>query len=106
MLLILAGCLLHNRLDCFYFSFSGIVGFIYIWRWNPDRKFPDWDIFSGLTLPLLLCFGTYVSSLKIERKVIHYVLYQTIIFSFNYLFWLLAYSHIKGAEYPLYFMEL
>ncbi len=101
-----------NRLepDSPFLLWSGILAgfyFIYSMLWNPDRKFPwDWDIFSGLTLPLLLCFGTYVSSLKIERKVIHYVLYQTIIFSFNYLFWLLAYSHIKGAEYPLYFMEL
>ncbi len=82
-----------------------LTGFylIYTLVWHPDRAFPaDWDIFSGLTIPLALTLGIYLAHLRLPDKAIQYILYQSIAFSSLFLLLQLLRNHFKITEWPLF----
>lgn len=76
---------------------------IYSLLWNPDRPYPsDWDIFSGLSIPLMLWVSLRVEKLKIEEAVKHVILYQVVVFSWMYTGWIIVHNHLDGLAQPLY----
>jgi hypothetical protein len=82
-----------------------LAGFysIYTVVWHPDRAFPaDWDIFSGLTIPLLLVFWQIIPKRATPISAICYIGYQSIVFSGLYLLLQLIRNHIKISEWPLF----
>ena len=81
-----------------------LAGFylIYTIVWRPDRAYPaDWDIFSGLTVPLILTLGAMTARLRYSIPVLQYTLYQSIVFSGLYLFLQVLRNHLKISEWPL-----
>ncbi|MBZ0256811.1 hypothetical protein K8I31_12165 [bacterium] len=71
--------------------------------WRPDRLFPiDWDLFSGLTIPLMLFAGGLVSRMRMSKDAVMYILYQATTFSFLYLILQLARNHFKVTDWPLF----
>ncbi len=75
--------------------------FIYTVLWHPDRAFPaDWDIFSGLTIPILLVFWQIIPKRATPKTAICYTGYQSIVFSGLYLLLQLLRNHIKISEWP------
>jgi hypothetical protein len=82
-------------LAVFYFAYSI--------TWRPDRLFPiDWDLFSGLTIPLVLLIGGIVSRMKISKEAALYLIYQAAAFSYLYLFLQLLRNHFKITTWPLF----
>ncbi len=76
---------------------------IYTLVWHPDRAFPaDWDIFSGLTIPLILVLGIYLANLNLPKQAIRYILYQSIVFSLLFLVLQILRNHWKITEWPLF----
>ena len=81
---------------------AGMYG-LYSLVWRADRPMPsDWDIFSGVTLPLVLTLGRYWTRLALPQPVIAYVLYQCCVFSGGYVVLLLLRNHFKVTEWPLF----
>ena len=75
---------------------------IYSVVWNPDRHFPaDWDLFSGLTIPMILLISQCVSRLPLRRETIVYLYYQAVVFSGCYLLIQLLRNHFRITEWPM-----
>lgn len=76
---------------------------VYSLTWNPDRPMPsDWDIFSGLTIPVILSMVIVVTRLRLPEKAIHYLLYQALAFSAAYTLLQLILNHIRITDWPMY----
>lgn len=76
---------------------------IYSIVWHPDRKYPaDWDIFSGLTIPMAIVLCQRLTTSRLSQEAIRYILYQATVFSGLYLIWIMVHNHIKGLDWVLY----
>jgi hypothetical protein len=73
---------------------------LYSLLWHADRPLAkDWDIFSGVTLPLVLVCMVLVSRVKKNQQAIEYCLYQAIIFSGTYLLLQILRNHFRVTPY-------
>lgn len=76
---------------------------VYSLTWHPDRPFPaDWDIFSAVTIPVMLLLSMTISRLRISEKAVEYILYQTSVFSVAYLIFQVLRNHLKVTDWPEY----
>lgn len=76
---------------------------IYSMIWHPDRPYAmDWDIFSGVTIPVVLLLATLITRLKLSAACIQFILYQSVVFSFMFLSMQLLRNHTKITEWPLF----
>lgn len=74
---------------------------IYSLTWRPDRHFPaDWDLFSGLTIPLILLLSLFLVQSKLPKPAINYILYQCTVFSGTYAFLQILRNHLEVSEWP------
>lgn len=75
--------------------------FIYSITWRPDRHFPaDWDLFSGLTIPVILLLSLLQVRSRIPKPAVHYILYQCTLFSGTYAFLQILRNHLEMSEWP------
>ncbi len=106
----LLGVLLFNlrrmkSLTSLHYWVLALAGFYFLYSvlWHPDRPFSmDWDIFSGLTVPMVLLVMYGIIHLDLPDQTKKYCLYQSAVFSAVLLFFQLLRNHTKISDWPLY----
>ncbi|MBI1388955.1 MAG: hypothetical protein GC154_10955 [bacterium] len=79
----------------FYLAYSVV--------WRADRPYPsDWDLFSGLAVPLVLTLCSVASRLKVKTDALRLAFAQMAGFSLTYVFLQLLRNHLKATDWPLF----
>ena len=91
-----------NRLDAWFMLLTGFY-LVYSLTWRPDRHFPyDWDLFSALTIPMIVNLVMAWSKAPLSPLARHYILYQAAVFSWMYLLLQLLRNHLQATDWPLF----
>ena len=81
---------------------AGFYG-VYSIVWHNDRPYPsDWDLFSGLTVPLMLSLGFIIVKSRLSDAAKQYILYQAAVFSGLFLILQIVRNYLRVTEWPLF----
>lgn len=76
---------------------------VYSLVWNPDRPLTsDWDLFSGLTIPLAVVLVALVARIHRDEDQIQYALYQGCVFAGSFVLMQVLRNHFKVTDWPLF----